>query len=169
MSKMKVRTSTFWEVWESRSANSANGMGRTSKEDFRDRRDAEEFAPEIGYEWVKQLVIAIDEYGSLDEHTFYRERFYRVQPSVVTAHAQCCRCGQTETFENGVLAYDWKFEHELMHGLLCVDAWETDLAYPGEMLPLRKRVNTADGSILVPIKDTAEPEPQKLLSIGDED
>jgi hypothetical protein len=65
-----------------------------------------------------------------------------------------------------VLAYDWKFEHEVMHGLrLCVETWESDLAYPGELFPLRKRVN----GTLVPITDMPEPSVTVMSDGEDED
>jgi hypothetical protein len=168
---MKVtKTKTCWEVYDSKSKHSSCEMGRPREdggngEDFRHRREAEEYAREAGYRWVKEIAFAVDEEGIDYEHVC-RERFYRVQPSVITAHARCCRCGQATTFENGVLAYDWKFEHEVMHNLQhCVETWETDLAYPDETFPLRKRVN----GTLVSITDTPEPAPPALLSVEDED
>jgi hypothetical protein len=146
--KVSTETKTFWEVCASKSENCRSEMGRPREyggdgEDFRDKTEAEEYAREVGYRWVKEIAYAYDDQGIYGESTPRSKRFYRVQPSVVMAHARCCHCGQAETFQNGVLAYDWKFEHEVMHNFRCVEAWESDFAYPGKMFPLRKRVPMA--------------------------
>jgi hypothetical protein len=172
--KASTKTRTVWEVWESKSENGHSEMGRPREEggtgeDFRDKTEAEEYAREAEYRWVKEIVFAIDNDG-IDNERVCSARFYRVQPSVVTAHARCCRCGQTETFENGMLAYDWKFEHEVMHNFLrCVEAWESDLACPGKMFPLRKRVLRGSSFALVPITDVPEPEPSVVVMSDGED
>jgi hypothetical protein len=186
--KVSTKTATFWEVWESKNEHAYNVMSRPPKhggsgEDFRNKEEAEEYGREAGLRWVKKIVYAYDDEGIYGESAPCSELFYRVKPSVVEAHARCCRCGQEETFKNGVLAYDWKFKHEVMHNFLissaalqpvlplsqCVETWEIDLAEPGKTFPLRKSVSTAAGFRLVPIIDEPELEPSTAVMSDGED
>jgi hypothetical protein len=174
--KVSTKNKTFWEVCDSKSNCLNSEMGRPreyggSGEDFRDEIEAAEFAREVDFKWVREIAYAIDDEGINYERVCF-ERFHRVQPSVITAHARCCRCGQAETFRDGVLAFDWKFEHEVMHNFLrCVDAWESDLAHPGKTFPLRKRVPVSNRIVLMPITSEPEPDPSAaVMSDGkDED
>lgn len=173
--KESTKTLTVWEVCDNKRDDSASEMGRLREyggtgEDFRNLTEAMEYAREVGYRWVKEMAFAVDNYG-IDYQRICSQRFYRMQPSVITAHARCCRCGQTETFENSVLAYDWKFEHELMHNFRCVDAWESDVAYPGEVFPLRQLISVGSRLVLVPISDglQTEPEPSPAVMSDGED
>jgi hypothetical protein len=161
--KTSTKTKTLWEACDRRSEHCNSEIGRRIEyggngADFLDRREAEELAREIGYRWIKETAFATEDNGSIDYERVSFKRFHRVQPSVITAHARCCRCGRAETFENGVLAYDWKFEHELMHDSRCVDAWESDLAYPDEIFPQRKWVPAGSRFVLMAITAMLEPE-----------
>jgi hypothetical protein len=173
--KGSTKTTTVWEVCNGKREDSDNELCRSKEyggtgEDFRKLTEAMEYAQEAGYRWVKEIAFAVDHHG-VNYERVCSKRFYRVQPSVITAHARCCRCGQAGTFENSLKAYDWKFEHELMHNIRCVEAWESDLAYPGEIFPLRKRVPAGSRFVLVPITDTLEPESESSPAImsGGED